>query len=193
MSRIVIAVFLAVASAALAQSTGIVWQPPKLDLPDSLPKASVRKEMITTLRIGKVPIILEETPLKDVEKNLGGAIGSRGDASEALQRLCFHGSDADGRWALWLESSEMGGGTIDGFALQRIPSKATVDRRCRTEETQIDLPIRLGIGLTESEVRGIQGTPTAKYGNTLVFHHEHQEKVHNEPFTASNTVCCPHT
>jgi hypothetical protein len=32
--------------------------------------------MITTLRIGKVPIILEETPLKDVEKNLGGAIGS---------------------------------------------------------------------------------------------------------------------
>jgi hypothetical protein len=61
MSRIVIAVFLAVASAALAQSTGIVWQPPKLDLPDSLPKASVRKEMITTLRIGKVPIILEET------------------------------------------------------------------------------------------------------------------------------------
>jgi len=131
--------------------------------------------------------------LKEVEKNLGGAIGSRGDASEALQRLCFHGSDADGRWALWLESSEMGGGTIDGFALQRIPSKATVDRRCRTEETQIDLPIRLGIGLTESEVRGILGTPTAKYGNTLVFHHEHQEKVHNEPFTASNTVCCPRT
>jgi hypothetical protein len=135
MSRIVIAVFLAVASAALAQSTGIVWQPPKLDLPDSLPKASVRKEMITTLRIGKV------------------------HASEALQRLCFHGSDADGRWALWLESSEMGGGTIDGFALQRIPSKATVDRRCRTEETQIDLPVHLGIGLTESEVRGILGTP----------------------------------
>jgi hypothetical protein len=81
----------------------------------------------------------------------------------------------------------MGGGTIDGFALQRIPSKATVDRRCRTEETQIDLPIRLGIGLTESEVRGILETPTAKYGNTLVFHHEHQEKVHNEPFTATAT------
>jgi len=144
--------------------------------------------MITTLRIGKVPIILEETRLKDVEKNLGGTIGSRGDASEALQWLCFHGSDADGRWALWLETSEMGGGTVDGFALQRIPGKATVDRRCRTEGAQIDLHIRLRVGLTESEVRGILGAPTAKYGNTLVFHHEHEEQVRNEPFTASNTV-----
>jgi hypothetical protein len=186
--RIVIVVLLIAASAAIAQSTGILWQAPKPDLPNSLPKASISKEMITTLRIGKVPIVLEETPINEVAKTVGGTIGSRGDASEALQWLCFHGSDADGRWALWLESSEMGGGTVDGFALQRIPSNATVDRRCRKEEAQIDLPIRLRIGLTESEVRGILGAPTAKYRNTLVFDHEHEEKVRNEPFTASNTV-----
>ncbi len=71
---------------------------------------------------------LEETPLKEVQKGLGGTIGSRGDASEALRWLCFHGSDAKGRWALWLES------------------------------------------------------------NTLIFDHEHQKTVRNEPFTASNTV-----
>ena len=44
------------------------------------------------------------------------------------------------------------------------------------------------IGLTESEVRGILGTPTAEHHNTLVFDHKHQETIHNEPFSAWNTV-----
>jgi len=183
------ALFLVATSTAVAQSsTSIVWQPPTLDLPETPPKASIPKEMITKLRMGKMSITLEETPLTGVAKQLGGTIGSRGDASEALQWLCFHGSDAGGLWALWLESSEMGGGTIDGFALQRISSKATVDQRCRTEETEIDLPVPLSIGLTESDVRRILGPPTAKYRNTLIFDHEHEEKTRNEPFTASNTV-----
>lgn len=189
MSRVIVILFLLIASAAAAQSSAsIVWQPPTLDLPETSPKASIPKEMITTLRVGKLSITLEETPLRDVARHFGGTVGSRGDASEALQWLCLHGSDAGGRWALWLESSEMGGGTIDGFALQRISSKATVDQRCRTEAVQIDLPVRLRIGLKESEVRKILGAPTAKYRNTLIFDHEHEQKIGNEPFTASNSV-----
>jgi hypothetical protein len=187
MRRIVIAILLTTA-AAFGQSDYIIWQPPTLDLPDTLPHATVSKEMITKLRVAKVQVILEETPLNDIQKNLGGTIGSRGDASEALQWLCFHGSDAKGRWALWLESSEMGGGNVDGFAWQRIDEKATLDRRCRTQAVEIELPIQLAIGLTESEVRGNLGTPTAKHRNTMVFDHKHQETIRNEPFTASNTV-----
>ena len=133
-------------------------------------------------------VILEETPLNDVEKDLGGTIGSRGDASEALQWLCFHGSDSKGRWALWLESNEMGGGTINGFAWQRIDEKATLDRRCRTRAVEIELPVQIAIGLTESEVLENLGTPTAKHRNTLVFDHEHQETVRSEPFTSENNV-----
>jgi len=144
--------------------------------------------MITKLRVAKMQVILEETPLSDVQKNLGGTIGASGDASEALKWLCFQGSDAKGRWALWLESDEMGGGNVDGFAWQRIAEKVSLDRRCRTQAIEIELPIRLAIGLTESEVRGILGTPTTEYRNTLVFEHEHQETIRNEPFTASNTV-----
>jgi hypothetical protein len=188
MSRIIVAVLFAATSAAFAQSARTIWQPPTLDLPDALPQPTISKEMITKLRVAKMQVILEETPLKDVQKSLGGTIGSRGDASEALQWLCFHGSDAKGRWALWLESSEMGGGTVDGFAWQRIAKEATLDRRCGTQDAEIDLPIRLAIGSTESEVRGNLGTPTAKHRNTLIFDHEHQETVRNEPFTASNTV-----
>jgi hypothetical protein len=133
-------------------------------------------------------IILEETPLNDVQKNLGGTIGSRGDASEALLWLCFHGSDANGPWALWVESTEMGGGNVDGSAWQRIPKEATLDHRCRTQDVEVELPIRLALGLTEPEVRRIIGSPTAKHRNTLIFDHEHRETIRNEPFIASNTV-----
>jgi hypothetical protein len=190
MNRIVIAVLLAATAAAFAQSDGIVWQPPPLtlDLPDALPHATISKQMITKLRVAKKQVILEETPLNDVQKYLGGTIGQRGDASEALQWLCFHGADAKGRWVLWLESDEMGGGNVDGFAWQRIAEKATLDRRCRTQAVEIELPIQIALGLTEPEVRGKLGTPTAKHRNTLIFVHEHQETIRNEPFTASNTV-----
>lgn len=187
MRRIIISILLSTA-AAFAQSERTVWQPPTLDLPDTLPRATVSKEMITELRVAKMQVILEETPLSDVQKNLGGTIGARGDASEALQWLCFHGSDAKGRWALWLESSEMGGGNVDGFAWQRIVEKTTLDRRCRTQAIEIQLPIPLAIGLRESGVRGILGAPTMEHRNTLVFENEHQEIIRNEPFTASNTV-----
>ncbi len=187
MRRIAISALLTIA-AALAQFDPTIWQPPTLDLPDRLPHATVPKEMITKLRVAKMQVILEETPLRDVQKNLGGTIGVRGDASEALQWLCFHGSDARGRWALWLESSEMGDGNVDGFAWQRIAEQASLDRRCRTQAIEIELPIQLAIGLTKSEVRGILGTPTTEHRNTLIFEHEHQETIRNEPFTASNTV-----
>jgi hypothetical protein len=187
MSRIVFALLLATA-AAFAQSDRIIWQPPTLHIPVTLPPATVPKEMITSLRVAKMQVILEETPLKDVQKTLGGTIGSRGDASESLQWLCFHGSDAKGRWALWLESSEMGGGDVDGFAWQRIAGKATLDRRCRAHPVEVELPIQLAIGIAESEVRKNLGAPTAKYGNTLIFDHEHEETIRQEPFTTSNAV-----
>ena len=152
------------------------------------PAGEISKEMIARLRVAKLEITLEQTPLIEVQKKLGGTIGRRGDAGESLQWLCFHGADSEGRWALWLESSEMGGGSVNGFALQRISRKATVDSRCLTQGVKLDLPVGLGIGLTEMQVRRILGKPTAVYHNTLIYDHEHEETVRNEPFTASNTV-----
>jgi len=189
MRPIIVAGVLAIASAALAQSTRVVWQPPKLDVPKSLPNTHIPKAIIGNFRIGTIPITLEETLLKDVERNLGGTIGSSGDASEAIEWLCFHGADAHGRWALWLENSEMsGGGKVDGFIWQRIPTEAAIDRRCRKQEVQIDMPIPLVLGLTESEVRGILGEPTTKYRNTLIFDHLYKQTIHNESFMVSNPV-----
>jgi len=169
----------------------VVWQPPTLQLPDTLPQPTVPKEMITTLRVEKMLIVLEKTEMREVQTRLGGSIGHRGDASEALAWLCFDGADANGRWALWLESSELGGGWVDGFALQRLDPNASTDHRCRKlgkPNGGIELPIALRLGLTEMQVRTILGQPTIKYRNTLVFEHEHEETIRNEPFTAINSV-----
>jgi hypothetical protein len=145
--------------------------------------------MITTLRVAEVQIILDQTPLIDAQKKLGGTIGQRGDASEALHWLCFYGTGKNGRWALWLESDEMGGGSIDGFTLQRMDRNAKPDRRCRAlSYVGINLPIHLDVGLTETQVRKTLGTPTAVYRGSLIFDHEHQETIRNELFTESNIV-----
>lgn len=196
MSRILIAVLFVTACVASAQtasdrlnSRSPIWQPPTLEFPEPFPPATVSQEMITTLRVAGVQIILDQTPLIDAQKKLGGTIGQRGDASESLHWLCFYGTDKNGRWALWLESDEMGGGSIDAFTLQRIDRNAKPDRRCRgVSDGGINLPIKLDVGLTETQVRKTLGTPTAKFRDTLIFDHEHQETVRNELFTESNIV-----
>lgn len=194
----VLAIVFAITCTAVAQNerslgrdVSQIWQPPTMDFPDAGPEPTVPKMMITSLRLAKMEIILEETTLDTVKARFGGDMGQSGDASEALQWLCFYGTDPNGRWALWLESSEMGGGSVDGFALQRLDNDAKVDRRCRMlrkDEGGFGLPIPIRLGMTEMEVRNLLGEPTLRYRNTVMFDHGHQETIRNEPFTVSNTV-----
>jgi len=164
------------------------WQPPVIQAPISLPP-SILKEMVATIRVSKILVVLEETKMADVQRHLGGSFGHRGDGGDSLRWLCYHGADAEGRWALWLESSAMGGGAVDGFILQRMDSNARMDGRCGNLQTaRVNLPIPLKLGITETNARKILGPPTLKFRGTLVFHHEHTETFHNQPHTASNTV-----
>ena len=168
------------------------WQRPTLEYPDTLPPATVRKEMITTLRVGNVQIVLDRTELKEVQKRLAGTIVRSGDASTANASLCYCGTDVDGRWALWLDSSEVAGlRWIDGFTLQRLGGNARADRGCRMipeREGGIELPIPLRLGQTETQVREILGKPTLKYRSTLIYYHAHDKTIRNEPCSVLNTV-----
>ena len=179
------------------------WQPPAIQAPVSLPQSTIPQEMVMSVRVSKVLVVLQETRLRDVQRRLlpqhasdrrawdpvGGSIGHRGDAGNSLAWLCYYGADAEGRWALWLESSEIAGGTVDGFILQRLDGDARMDRRCGNLQTdRVELPLALRLGMTEAEARKVLGPPTLKFRGTLVFHHEHTETLHNEPYTASNTV-----
>ncbi len=76
--------------------------------------------MITSLQLANMKIILEETTLENVRATLGVDTGHSGDASNAVEWLCLYGTDADGRWALWLESSEMGGGESPWLRITKV-------------------------------------------------------------------------
>jgi hypothetical protein len=188
--------FLAFVSISIAQITEQanpigrkIWSPPIVSMPDELPPSTSPKEILTTVQVGQLHVILEETKLEQVHKKLGGTIGQRGYANAPLKWLCFHGTDAQGSWMLWLESDYTGEGTVNGLALQRIPPNATPDRRCPAlREVVIEWPLRMGVGLTEKQVRDTLGTPTAEFRDTLVFDHEHTEVRRGQPLTVGNIV-----
>jgi len=168
------------------------WQRSKLEFPETAPRPTVPKMMIAGLRLANVQIILEKTELTEVQKRLGGAIVGSGDASEANASLCYYGSDANGRWVLWLDSSEIAGlRWIDGFTLRQLGRDVKADRRCRMipeREGGIELPIRLRLGQTEFRVREVLGKPTLRYHSTLMYYYEHEKTIRNEPCSVLNSV-----
>jgi hypothetical protein len=169
-----------------------VWGPPKADWPmESMPKPTIPKEIITRLTVAGWPIELEETELERARMHFGLVVGSRGDASEALSWVCFQGSDEGGPWAIWLTSGEIDGAAIGGFQWQRISPNFRVDRRCKSLDAQqgaVELPIRLHLGMAESEVIAALGPPSGRHHHSAIYYHEHNLTLHNLPYTADNDV-----
>lgn len=128
-----------------------VWAPPHWNFPEHL-KANITKEMFSTLRVASYEVILEKTSKKDAQKRLGGKLGQKGDAGESARWLCFHGADAIGDWAFWLESGEIDGEYVGSFQWQRLAEPVAFDSRCRdlTRTTSpIELPVSLALGASE--------------------------------------------
>lgn len=170
----------------------VIWAPPNIGWPkESVPQASVPMEMIGRLRVGKIPIILEKTELGNVQRRLGGTLGSQGDAGDALGWLCLHGRDATGPWIFWLFSNEIDGPTIGGFQWMRLAPNEIPDRRCRQlrdGDAAIELPLALRLDMTEAQMRGVLGHPTFVLGGTLFVCHGHQEIIDKVTYDASNNV-----
>lgn len=168
-----------------------IWEPPSgIEFPEDS-KSTVAKEMITALRVSGQRIVLEHTNLEAVRKHTGGTIGHSGDASESVSWLCLHGAGRQGDWVLWLMSGEIDGGTVGGFRWQHVDRNAQFDTRCQMlpeGRGSVELPIALKLGTTEAGVEHIFGQPTARLGNALLYQHEHETTIHNEPYTAMNTL-----
>ncbi len=169
----------------------VIWKPPPIKWPDDSPAATIPKVMISTLRVGNFRVILENTKLEDVRKHFGGTIGSDGDAGDFQAWLCLRGGDPNGPWILWLTSGETDGPAIGGFEWKRLSPSEVPDRRCRLVSQGsggIQLPLAIHPGMTEVDVRRVLGRPTVALGMTLFFFHEHQEMIHQLPFTAENAI-----
>ena len=169
----------------------VVWEPPDFAWPVDYPRATVPNEMAPGIKIGGWPVTLEKTELLAAQRHFGGAIGDRGDASEALGWLCLYRQDRSSSWVLWLESAEINGPTIGSFTWQRLPSGATIDRRCRHlagQDATVDLPNSIRLGMTEKEVLSRLGKPSARSGNTAIYAHEHDLRISSNPYTLQNCV-----
>jgi hypothetical protein len=167
------------------------WQPPSIiEFPQSA-KSTVPREMVTHLRVAGLTVTLEETALTDMQKQVGGIIGHRGDAGDSLSWLCSRGNGAHGAWVLWLMSSEVDGGTVGGFRWQRVERTVKFDTRCQTlqgSQDGVELPVALQLGTGESEVVHTFGPPTKMTDSSLLYLHEHEDRIRNEPYTAMNTL-----
>jgi hypothetical protein len=177
-------------SVAFAQTTpGVVWEPPDWNFPQEA-KATVPKEMFKSLRVSTVGITLEETRLDKVEQLIGGEIGAKGDAGDAVQWLCLRGADRGSDWVLWLESGEIDGGFVGSFQWQTISSVAKSDRRCHvlrgTATIKLGLPLKLG--MTEAELLRILGKPSLRQGERLIYLHQQEGSSNGVPFDLSNIV-----
>jgi hypothetical protein len=171
--------------------TGVVWGPPKVELFEAQPRPTVPKEMIGGLSIAGWPIVLEDTELIATRKHFGGTLGSRGDAGEALAWLCLYRRDKGASWVLWLESFEIDGPTIGGFRWQQLDNNSKMDERCqplRGNDSSLNLPLALCLGMKEADVVATLGQPSKRSGNTVIYVHEHDLTIRSEPYTVSNDV-----
>lgn len=170
-----------------SSSVATIWEPPTAELWHSIPNATVPKEMVSKLTVAGASVVLETTQLRTIATRFSSTIGRRGDAGNSVRWLCFRGSDSGGQWALWLKSYEIDGGTVGGFEWQRIGNGAVFDRRCRTLGAgSVELPDKLGLGLTREEVKTALGHPTAERGDAVVYVHSHELSIRGQPFTSEN-------
>jgi hypothetical protein len=181
------------ASAASAQpkTRQVIWEPPSFELPSQFPKPTMPKPMITGLKVAGISIQLEQTRLDFVSRSLRAPKGSRGDGGEALGWICLYGRDEKGLWGLWLMSGEIDGPMIGSFHWQQLPADAQIDQRCRflgQSIQQIQLPVNVRLGMTESQVEATLGKPTSKFQNTRLYSREHALTLHGEPYSADNEV-----
>ena len=177
-------------SVAFGQTTArAVWEPPEWNFPQEA-KATVPKQMLTSLRVSTVSIMLEKTRLDRVEKLIGGEIGAKGDAGDAVQWLCFRGTDRGSDWIIWLESGEIDGGYVGSFQWQRISGETEIDHRCHALKGTaiVKLATPLQLGMQEADVLKMLGKPSLRSGESLIYLHEHEESVNGVPYDSSNIV-----
>jgi len=146
--------------------------------------------MIGKLQVGSTPIVLNETSRAAAQKTLGGTEGTRGDAGDWEAWLCYHGRNSNGRWILWLLSSEVDNENVSGFQWMQLSPGQLPDHRCKLipGDRPVSLSIAILPGMSESEARRVLGKPTLVSGNLLEYSHEHDQSINQLNYTVTNDV-----
>lgn len=184
--------FLVVLTLSVRPASGqTMWEPPSELSVQGDHRPTMRREQITRVRVAAFTVILETTTLSAVQSHLGGTIGRRGEAAEAVAWLCFHGRDTGGVWGLWLEAGEVHAETVGAFQLRRFDAATQFDQRCQSIDGSnggIELPAGLRLGLSSAQTIRILGRPTTIIGDMSLYKHERQAIIRGQPFTVSNIL-----
>ena len=186
----VLATASAIAQAPSSNHLKVLWAPPAIDLPDEHPASNSPNEIIASLSVDSKPIVLNRTSRAMALSALGGTEGQQGDAGDWESWLCFHGRTAQGRWMLWLLSSEVDNEDVSGFQWMLLSPGDVPDRRCKpiAGASPVKLSIPLKLGISESDARRLLGKPCLVFGNLLEFSYEHEQKNDQGTYTLTNEV-----
>ena len=170
-----LAVLLAVPLLGAAENRTAEFLPPPIPPMGEAIVATAADAPVSRLRLGRLDIVLEETPLAVVQEMLAmGAIGERGEAADHIFWLCYTYSANGARARVWLVSSgEFGGAehAIDGIAVAVVGVEASIPASCpalRAGDTAwIDR--RIELGLAENELIRRLGRPSEVQDNVMHF------------------------
>ena len=160
-----------------------VWAPPVGD-DTRLPAATLMREAISRLTVNNIQIVLNETSLQRIARQVNAQVGRRGDAGKSLRWVCLTGTAGRSPWILWLESGEVHGDAVGAFRLEEIGNRA-LDRRCRTIKGAVMLRTGITLGVSPAAVERVFGKPSAVRGSTSLFVYQREEP---NQFTTLNTT-----
>jgi hypothetical protein len=153
------ALFLLGAPAAFAE---IANAPPPWPAFNESP-LELNADPVRPLLMGALRITLDGTTLADARASIGTGVGQRqGSGTEALDWLCYTIADGAAAQRMWLTSSELSRGRIDGVIASDLAPGAAATAQCP------DLPARfrpvrfddgLWLGALSTELRRAVGVP----------------------------------
>jgi hypothetical protein len=146
--------------------------PPSLSNLDNLP-TTLSIPPVTKVVLGRLAVNLEQTTLGEVMQSAGaGTIQHQGDAADSEDWICFTVPSSQQSQRIWLRSSAIGGGGIDGFYASASSTPLKEAPLCPELPAQLR-PMSVGrsiwLGSSQDQLRGWLGEPSAKRGGWWLY------------------------
>jgi hypothetical protein len=125
--------------------------------------AAAAVDPVRPLLMGSLRVVLDATTLADVRAALGtGVLARQGRGTDELDWLCYTLTDAAPAQRLWLTSSELSRGRIDGVTAVDLPAGAAASIPCPEMPARFK-PVHfddgLWLGTPSAELRRALGMP----------------------------------
>ncbi len=169
-----LAAFAAAAPAVAAAASAPGTAPPPWPVTQGSPAAAA-VDPTRPLLLGGLRVVLDSTAITNLRSSIGaGVITHQGNGTDSLDWLCYTVSDTAPAQRLWLASSELARGRVDGVTAIDLPAGTPATDACPELPAKFK-PVRfedgLWLGGLSTDVRKSLGMP-AKVGSSYatLFH-----------------------